>query len=78
MPPAAHHYRDPSGQEANPHLYAGGDPINNTDPSRVSLLSLASGAMKKEGVASDILAMGQFAGSTKRRQAPRFPGGTIR
>ncbi|MFJ6000468.1 RHS repeat-associated core domain-containing protein [Streptomyces sp. NPDC092370] len=24
---------DPSGQEANPYLYASGDPINNTDPS---------------------------------------------
>ncbi|MEU0179502.1 RHS repeat-associated core domain-containing protein, partial [Streptomyces massasporeus] len=24
---------DPSGQETNPYLYAGGDPINNTDPS---------------------------------------------
>ncbi|MFF2189911.1 RHS repeat-associated core domain-containing protein [Streptomyces sp. NPDC058155] len=23
---------DPSGQEQNPYLYAGGDPINNTDP----------------------------------------------
>ncbi|QEU89390.1 RHS repeat-associated core domain-containing protein [Streptomyces viridosporus] len=23
---------DPSGQETNPYLYAGGDPVNNTDP----------------------------------------------
>ncbi|WP_369180792.1 RHS repeat-associated core domain-containing protein [Streptomyces mutabilis] len=23
---------DPSGQEENAHLYAGGDPISNTDP----------------------------------------------
>jgi len=25
--------QDPSGQETNPYLYAGGDPINNADPS---------------------------------------------
>ncbi|MER7057962.1 RHS repeat-associated core domain-containing protein [Streptomyces sp. NPDC000351] len=30
---------DPSGQEANPYLYAGGDPINNADPSGLSLKS---------------------------------------
>jgi RHS repeat-associated protein len=29
---------DPSGQETNPYLYAGGDPINNSDPT--GLLSL--------------------------------------
>ncbi len=47
---------DPSGQETNPYLYAGGDPINNTDPSGLSLMSFASSAMKKVGVASEILA----------------------
>jgi uncharacterized protein RhaS with RHS repeats len=33
---------DPSGQEKNRYLYAGGDPINNSDPS--GLLSLDIGA----------------------------------
>ncbi|MFE9743102.1 RHS repeat-associated core domain-containing protein [Streptomyces sp. NPDC006477] len=30
---------DPSGQETNPYLYAGGDPINHTDPTGLSFLS---------------------------------------
>ncbi|MFD5949775.1 RHS repeat-associated core domain-containing protein [Streptomyces collinus] len=30
---------DPSGQEKNPYLYAGGDPVNNSDPSGLNLVS---------------------------------------
>ncbi|MGW7337317.1 RHS repeat-associated core domain-containing protein [Streptomyces sp. NPDC054808] len=29
---------DPSGQETNPYLYAGGDPINQTDPGGLGLM----------------------------------------
>jgi RHS repeat-associated protein len=31
--------RDPSGQEANAYLYVGGDPVNFTDPSGLSVFS---------------------------------------
>ncbi|MFF7965497.1 RHS repeat-associated core domain-containing protein [Streptomyces sp. NPDC007903] len=34
---------DPSGQEQNTYLYAGGDAINNVDPSGLGFLSSASG-----------------------------------
>ncbi|MFI6210298.1 RHS repeat-associated core domain-containing protein, partial [Streptomyces sp. NPDC051041] len=59
---------DPSGQETNPYLYAAGDPLNNTDPSGLSLMSFASSAMKKVGAASDILAVGQFADQVSNGQ----------
>ncbi|MFD7700686.1 RHS repeat-associated core domain-containing protein [Streptomyces caelestis] len=32
---------DPSGQETNPYLYAGGDPVSNSDPSGLSSLGAA-------------------------------------
>ncbi|MFC8102238.1 RHS repeat-associated core domain-containing protein [Streptomyces sp. NPDC057363] len=47
---------DPSGQETNRNLYAGGDPIDNTDLSGLSLTGFASSAMKKVGVASAVTA----------------------
>ncbi|MFI8191661.1 RHS repeat-associated core domain-containing protein [Streptomyces sp. NPDC085946] len=34
---------DPSGQETNPYLYAGGDPISNTDPSGLGFGSFVDG-----------------------------------
>nr|WP_308288202.1 RHS repeat-associated core domain-containing protein [Streptomyces corallincola] len=34
---------DPSGQEQNTYLYAGGDPINNVDPSGLGFLDSVSG-----------------------------------
>ncbi|KAF3463258.1 RHS repeat-associated core domain-containing protein [Streptomyces sp. Tu 3180] len=36
---------DPSGQETNPYLYAGGDPINRTDPTGLGFLDSVSGAL---------------------------------
>ncbi|MGA5732040.1 RHS repeat-associated core domain-containing protein [Streptomyces seoulensis] len=36
---------DPSGQEQNTYLYAGGDAINNVDPSGLGFLSSASGVL---------------------------------
>ncbi|WP_254882413.1 RHS repeat-associated core domain-containing protein [Streptomyces sp. NA03103] len=65
---------DSSGQEKNAYLYAGGDPINNTDPSGLSLMSFASSAMKKVGVASDILAVGQFASQVSSGQYKEAAG----
>ncbi|MEV5451482.1 RHS repeat-associated core domain-containing protein [Streptomyces sp. NPDC052535] len=65
---------DPSGQEKNAYLYAGGDPINNTDPSGLSLMSFASSAMKKVGVASDIVAVGQFASQVSSGQYKEAAG----
>ncbi|GAA5207681.1 hypothetical protein GCM10023323_24190 [Streptomyces thinghirensis] len=66
---------DPSGQETNPYLYAGGDPINNTDPSGLSLMSFASSAMKRWASQAKSWRLGSSrtrcrAGSTKRRQVP--------
>ncbi|MFE9181594.1 RHS repeat-associated core domain-containing protein [Streptomyces sp. NPDC007126] len=65
---------DPSGQEKNAYLYAGGDPINKTDPSGLSLMSFASSAMKKVGVASDIVAVGQFASQVSSGQYKEAAG----
>ncbi|GGU62666.1 type IV secretion protein Rhs [Streptomyces daghestanicus] len=36
---------DPSGKEANPYLYAGGDPINNSDPTGLFSFPDVSGAL---------------------------------
>ncbi|MEV5275754.1 RHS repeat-associated core domain-containing protein [Streptomyces werraensis] len=36
---------DPSGQETNPYLYAGGDPINRTDPTGLGFLDSVSDAL---------------------------------
>ncbi|MFF9027811.1 RHS repeat-associated core domain-containing protein [Streptomyces iakyrus] len=33
---------DPSGQESNPYLYTGGDPVNNVDPSGLGFLDSVS------------------------------------
>ncbi|MEU8295181.1 RHS repeat-associated core domain-containing protein [Streptomyces pseudogriseolus] len=36
---------DPSGQETNPYLYAGGDPINRMDPTGLGFLDSVSDAL---------------------------------
>ncbi|MET9987726.1 RHS repeat-associated core domain-containing protein, partial [Streptomyces rochei] len=46
---------DPSGQEKNAYLYAGGDPVNNTDPS--GLLSLGEGL----GLAGTVIGLAALA-----------------
>ncbi|MFI9175622.1 RHS repeat-associated core domain-containing protein [Streptomyces lincolnensis] len=49
---------DPSGQETNPYLYAGGDPINNSDPTGLLSLPDVGGALEQLGKASDLLNTG--------------------
>ncbi len=52
---------DPSGQETNPYLYAGGDPINNVDPSGLDFLGWDGGQWASAaGVAASVA--GAFAG----------------
>ena len=55
---------DPSGQEKNPYLYAGGDFINNADPS--GLLSIG-GVLEGLGKGSDLINTGiaAFQGDTR-------------
>jgi RHS repeat-associated protein len=47
---------DPSGQETNPYLYGGGDPVNNTDPS--GLFSFADGVGVVAGTLAGAAAVG--------------------
>ncbi|WP_373559793.1 RHS repeat-associated core domain-containing protein [Streptomyces sp. TLI_55] len=46
---------DPSGQETNPYLYTGGDPINRTDP---------NGLLSPTGVADALGPIGDLATGT--------------
>ncbi|MGA5039825.1 RHS repeat-associated core domain-containing protein [Streptomyces capoamus] len=59
---------DPSGQEQNPYLYAGGDPVNRIDPTGTSFMSFAESASKKVGFASDVISIGQFASQVSQGQ----------
>ncbi|MFK0180704.1 RHS repeat-associated core domain-containing protein [Streptomyces xanthochromogenes] len=52
---------DPSGQETNPYLYAGGDPVNRTDPSGTSFMSFAESVSRKVSFSSDVITIGQIA-----------------
>ncbi|MFF9131528.1 RHS repeat-associated core domain-containing protein [Streptomyces sp. NPDC014806] len=40
---------DPSGQDANPYLYAVGDPVNNSDPAGTSVLGCVAGGFSVVG-----------------------------
>ncbi|MFE2267218.1 hypothetical protein [Streptomyces griseosporeus] len=39
----------PSGQEANPYLYAAGDPVNSSDPTGTSVLGCIAGGFSVVG-----------------------------
>ncbi|WP_258314850.1 RHS repeat-associated core domain-containing protein [Streptomyces sp. Act143] len=55
---------DPSGQEANPYLYAAGDPINNSDPTGLFSFPDVSGAIEWASLTQKIMsgdAQGAFA-----------------
>jgi RHS repeat-associated protein len=43
---------DPSGQEANPYLYAGANPVGNSDPTGLSLLGAAANGALSTGLAA--------------------------
>ncbi|MEU9748723.1 RHS repeat-associated core domain-containing protein [Streptomyces niveus] len=47
---------DPSGQDTNPYLYAGGDPINNTDPTGLLSFPKLSGVLDWGNLVNQTLA----------------------
>ncbi|MFJ8150498.1 RHS repeat-associated core domain-containing protein [Streptomyces sp. NPDC096048] len=60
---------DPSGQEENAHLYAGGDPINNVDPTGLGFLSTEADWYGKVNEVKDGVEMGQAIGDGYYRKA---------
>ena len=57
---------DPSGQEANAYLYAGANPVNNTDPSGLSFLDGFAGQL----VGGLIAVVGVAVGATVSKTLP--------
>jgi len=50
---------DPSGQEANPYLYAGGDPVNHTDPTGLLSMGQVAEGLGYIGDAFDVVSIGK-------------------